>query len=434
MKRVELIKVVLERLEKQGVMYCVLRNYDFLLEGRNIVVGSERSVDMVVADAEFMRFVSVMTELGFLERKNSFSLRHRAFFKIVGEKVDEVVSFDVQVGGVHWNDICYLDERFVIGNRVRKGGFFVPSENDTFVMLLLHSVLGKRYFKPEYQRILLSLREKIEREYVLKRLNDIFSGSCSQELFDLAMRGNFESIIARKVRYICFFIIRSPITFGLLSLRWLWWMRWRRYPLISIIGPDGAGKSTTVTELEKYLKSFGKKTAVVYTGRGRGQILPLGKFGGNALKRQDKMQEKSSRISVSFFRRFLYIFSAPLFAIDLGLRYLFFIFPKRCTRTIVITDRYCTDLFLMKYVPVWMKKFLLWFFPTPTITFYLYNSATVLHSRRPQESIVELNRQLDLFEQLQERFALQRVITIDAQTTQNEVCRRVMEMVVREWY
>ena len=201
--------------------------------------------------------------------------------------------------------------------------------------------------------------------------------------------------------------------------------------MISIIGPDGAGKSTMAVELEKCLRAGGKKVVRVYTGRGRGQILPLGKFGGNALKRQDKSFGGGT---VSFFRRCLYTFAAPLFAVDLGLRYLFFIFPKRCTRTIFITDKYFTDLFLMKYVPVWMKKFLLWFFPTPTITFYLYNSATVLHSRRPQESIVELNRQLELFEQLQERFLLQRIITVDEKTTQNEVCRRVMEMVVREWY
>ena len=61
--------------------------------------------------------------------------------------------FDIQVGGIHWNDMPYLGEE-VLNNRVKKSYFYVPSDNDTFVMLLTHSILGKRYFKPKYKKIL----------------------------------------------------------------------------------------------------------------------------------------------------------------------------------------------------------------------------------------------------------------------------------------
>ena len=429
MKRVELIRKVLEELERVGIKYCVLRNYDFLLEGRSDVAGSERSVDMVVPSADFKRFNLLMHELGFLQRQNSFSLKHKAFFKIE----DLVpISFDVQVGGVHWNDVCYLDERFVLGNRVRKGWFFVPCENDMFVMLLLHSVLGKRYFKPEYQKILLSLREKVDKDYVLKRLKDVFSGSLSSILFDLSLKGDFERIIALKNRYVRSFISSSFVTFGLLSLRWLWWKRKRVYPLISVIGPDGAGKSTMTQELKKYLDGQGKKTALVYTGRGRGQILPFGAI-GRKYKSAEK-QKDGIKKPILWRRKLLYVLAAPVFAFDLWLRYWFKIFPSRWSGKIVVTDRYCTDLMLMQHVPVWMKRSMMWFFPKPTLTFYLYNTPEVLHERREEESVAELERQLGLFAVLEKSVKPIKIKTTDPVKNKEEVLNRVMELLYKEWY
>ncbi len=429
MERIELIRVVLEKLEKQGIGYCVLRNYGFLLEERGVVEKSEKSVDMVVASSDFKRFCVVMHELGFLQRKNSFSLKHKAFFKI--ENLVPI-SFDVQIGGVHWNDICYLDERSVIGNRVRKGWFFVLSENDTFLMLLLHSILGKRYFKAEYQKILLSLREKIDTRYVLKRLEDVFSYALSKELFDLAMRGDFEVIVRRKVRYICLFIIQSPVTFGLLSLRWVWWKRRRFYPLISVIGPDGAGKSTMVEELYHYLNGQGKKMMIVYTGRGRGQILPFGSI-GRKYKSLEK-QKDGVKKPLLWKRKLLYMFAAPVFAVDLWLRYWFKIFPQRAAGRVVVTDRYCTDLMLMQHVPVWMKRGMMWFFPQPRLTFFLYNTPEVLHGRREEESVAELERQLGLFAVLEGMITPVKIKTTDLVKNREEVLRRVMELMLREWY
>ena len=69
-------------------------------------------------------------------------------------------------------------------------------------------------------------------------------------------------------------------------------------------------------------------------------------------------------------------------------------------KKVVITDRYCSDILLMKNVPLGLKRSLLKLFPKPTITFYLYNSPRILHQRRPQESVEELSRQLKLFEEL----------------------------------
>ena len=82
MERITLIKEVLRELEKQGVRYCVLRNYDFLLEGRNDIRASEKSVDMVVSRDDFTTFERIMFSFHFSKRKPQFSRAHHAYFRI----------------------------------------------------------------------------------------------------------------------------------------------------------------------------------------------------------------------------------------------------------------------------------------------------------------------------------------------------------------
>ena len=190
-----MIKEVLRELEKQGVRYCVLRNYDFLLEGRNDIRASEKSVDMVVSREDFNLFEKIMVDFSFLKRKPQFSRAHQAYFRI--EEL-EPISFDVQVGGAHWNDMCYLDEKLILGNRVKNFFFYIPGDNDTFIMLVAHSILGKRYFKKEYQEKILQLASLIEVNYVRAQLHNIFNAKITGELLSLIQKNKFEKNIKRK--------------------------------------------------------------------------------------------------------------------------------------------------------------------------------------------------------------------------------------------
>ncbi len=432
MERINLIRKVLQELERQEVRYCVLRNYTFLLEKRAVLSASEKSVDMVVSRKDLAAFEKIMNDFSFSKRRPQFSRAHQAYFRI--EDL-EPISFDVQVGGVHWNDMCYLDEKLIVGNRVKKSFFFVPSDNDTFVMLLVHSILGKRYFKPEYQETVQQLSTTVDFNYVRSLFENTFGPGNAAELISLVKQNKFEEIIARKNRYIAAFLIRKKrmFTFIPLFFRWISWKRLGQpYPLISIIGPDGAGKSTLVSALAEYLATQNRKVKVIYTGRGRGQLLPVAAL-GRKYKHAEK-QRDSHRRPVRWRRKLLYTVSAPVFAADLGLRYLFQILPARRRRKIVITDRYCTDIWLMKHVPLAAKRFLLWFFPQPTLTFYLHNTPEVLHERREEESVEELQRQLGLFSALGERMPLITIKTEDKEQSRKEVLEKIMVFLYRNWY
>ena len=68
------------------------------------------------------------------------------------------------------------------------------------------------------------------------------------------------------------------------------------------------------------------------------------------------------------------------------------------------------------------------------MTFYLYNSAKVLHERRPKESIPELERQMQLFERMLPYLHARKIVTNEKEKVQEEVIITVLEYIYKEWY
>src|SRR3989338_7120301 len=183
---IEEYKKIFSAFDQQAIRYCVLRNFEFLYDSNFFWEG----LDTVIAKDDYEKTRSILLQQGFFQRKPQFSLQHKAFFKLVdGVKV----SFDVQVGGVYWNDMKYISES-IIANRVRKDFFYVPSDNDTFLMLLVHSILGKRRFKLKYQQILSSLLEqgKVDEERIRQDLSNIFTKKMARKVFGLVKSKKFE--------------------------------------------------------------------------------------------------------------------------------------------------------------------------------------------------------------------------------------------------
>ncbi len=433
MQRHKLIFNLCEQLDNKNIGYVILRNYDFLIEGREPRKTSEYSIDMMISQEDYTAFDLLMKENGFLQRRQQFSHAHKAYFMI---DRFTVISFDVQVGGIHWNDMRYLDAKEVLSHRKKLNSFSVLHDTDMYVMLLLHSVLGKRYFKEEYKTILKDLRTYAGRDDVLIKLQKVLPQWLAKQLFFSALDENYGKIISQRHIFICSFIFYSPrniVIFTALFFRWIKWKKFfKNYPLISIIGPDGAGKSTLAEALVKYLQQHHRKAVLSYTGRGRGQLLPVRTL-GNVYKYREKKKDSTQQPSLGK-RRVIYTLAAPIFAMDLWLRYPFRIWPLRQRRTIVVTDRYCTDILLMEHVPFRFKSFLFRFFPVPTMTFLLYHSAEVLHERREEESVQELERQLALFEQMSELLPLKKILTNGTENVNEEVFATVMNYLYTEWF
>src|SRR3989344_527512 len=197
----EFKKVFLD-FDEYGVGYCVLRNFEFLSDASF----SWEGLDMTVCKDDFGKVHQILLRHGFIERKQQFSRRHRAYFKLVdGVKV----SFDIQVGGVYWNDMKYLGES-IIANRMRKEFFYVPGANDFFLMLLVHSILGKRYFKQKYQEMMCSLLEQdlVDEDVVIHHLSLRFTRKMAKRILASVRLKQFRKIPVAAL--LCIFVCKNP--------------------------------------------------------------------------------------------------------------------------------------------------------------------------------------------------------------------------------
>ncbi len=431
---VGIVRGVLEEWNKAGVRYCVLRNYEFLYD---VHAPRGSDLDLVVAPADFVKAVGVLERYGFVAYPAQFSRQHKGYGMYV-QSIHEKFGFDIQLGGIHWNDMCYLHGETILENRVKKEWFFVLSAEDALVMFICHSLLGKRFFKEKYQdRVRELASHRLNWEYVEKCLSAVFGGRTSRSFVSSLKVHSYSFLEHKGWGYALWFVLRSPRRWGIMFLLFFRWLRWKRfchsYPLIAFIGPDGSGKSSNAQQMYELLAKAGRRVSLVYTGRGKGNILPIKRLAGVYKKKEETKglnleKSEGSRKSTAL-QRLLYSLAAPVYTLDLLLRYLFVIFPKRHCRRIVITDRYASDIFVMPHVPLWEKKLLLWFVPTPTLTFYLYNDASVLYSRRKQQSVLELERQMRLYEILVKKF---KGVTI--KTTNIEADFATMEKVVWEYF
>ena len=160
--------------------------------------------------------------------------------------------------------------------------------------------------------------------------------------------------------------------------------------------------------------------------RGKGNILPIKKIAGIYKRTEEKTTDKKNKL--------VYILAAPVYTIDLLFRYFFRIVPKRMEKKIVITDRYGSDVLLMKHVPLWFKKVLFSLFPKPTLAFYLYNDPEVLYERRKQQSPEELQRQMELFGHLVKKFQALPIKTNDPEQDSQMIAQRTFTYLFQNRY
>ncbi len=252
MKRRRLLRELIGELNRRKVRYCILRNYEFLLDLRE---KPGFDLDISIAKEDRKEAESVLYAHGFIRKPKQFSLRHRGYRFFSAEEMINI-GIDVQWDGVVWNDIEYLDSS-IYGRRRKQGWLFTLAAEDAFIMYLCHSLLGKRFFKEKYARKLGELAlSDLDFAAVARHLGSVFRHQrLGERLVELVREGRFDELLAMKSIIALRFIgLRNLPRFLALSIRWLWEKKVpHAYPLIVFIGPDGAGKSTAVAGLQQVL-------------------------------------------------------------------------------------------------------------------------------------------------------------------------------------
>ncbi len=427
-KTISVAKQVLDRFEKSNIPYCIARNYQFLLENR---IYEGKDIDVVVLSKDMHKIDVILKKDGFgVVPINPYSM-HAGYAKYIAED-EKVLQFHFHIDGVTGRHVRYLDAYDILQRRIRNEFFNAPSDEDLFLVIFLHNVLDLDKLKENDKDQLYHLlrRSSLDKEYITRKLRKLFSQKQTEHILDLVSKKQFSQLEAvmpeLKNRFESrrlFKIVKVYICGVLWKIPYLF----KNAPLISLIGMDGAGKTTMAEQLKKIFEKNNIRHAVVYTGRGRYNILPIQLFGKPYKKLEGTFEKKMPR-KVSSWKKIIYSIAAPVFALDLFLRYFFIILPKRKTKRIVVTDRYSTDILLMANVPMPLKKFLYSFFPKPTMTVYLWNTPEILHKRKPDHPLEDLKRQEEIYSMILPLLHPLKVKSIELNKTQDTILKELSKM------
>lgn len=398
---------VLNKLAEHGIDYALIRNFDCIIKNKPF---NEKDIDILILKKDRAKATILMQAHGFKKLWLCPSTGHIGFAKYIDGKF---LSFHYHAGGVAGSNIPYLDAEQLLKRKQQNKQINIVSDEDRFLAVLLHSVLDGTKIKDRYKQELGALiRKNMDWDYIKNTMNSVLNPSIIKKILFYVQQngyGRIENItpkIQNNFKYGKLSRILQLMKSGIILRAWGIWRLTKNAPLVSFIGMDGTGKTTMTSLLKKKLDHSLITNELIYTGRGRNNILPIQFFGTEYYKLTHNSPDKlkiNSRNTASFAEKAMHIMAAPVFALDLFLRYWLVIWPKRKTKQIVLTDRYSTDILLMKDVPSLLKNVLFLLFPRPTLTIYLYNHPQILHKRKPDHPLNDLYRQQKIFAKINKR-------------------------------
>ena len=425
------VKRILHNFDEKDIDYTLLRNFDFLLKNQPY---SEKDIDVLIKKTYLERVQKCFRQHNFKRLRLCPAAKHEAYV-LYHPKSKKFISFHLHVGGVAGAHLPYLNAETLLFRKQKQNNICIVSNEDLILELILHSLLDGTYIKKKYQIKLNQLvKQKIDWEYIQKALEKIFNKLTSHKIIILLKNNNFtvlNKLSKNAKQYFKSKFLIKYIQIKIIKYAWIFYRLTRNSPLISFIGMDGTGKSTATNLIKKRLDLTLVKSALIYTGRGRNNILPIHSLGKlyfsrrNKKKRINSIQKKIEKNSLK--KKIAYTLAAPVFALDLFLRYFFVILPKLKTKHIVITDRYSTDILLMANVPMFLKKILYFFFPKPTQTIYLYNTPAILHKRKKKHPIQDLYRQEKLFQEITRKIKPVKIKSKNVSQTLEEASKAIFD-------
>ncbi|MDZ7363064.1 MAG: hypothetical protein ONB46_20430 [candidate division KSB1 bacterium] len=388
-----------------GIPYVLLRDKPETPEIRDL--------DVLVDEARTQEFMAICRQHGFRLIRNG-QLNPGKLLLLRWQPAESPLLLDVHqrliVRGVE-----YLDAQRVLSRRQAEEGYFLPAREDHLLTLLFHNLLGKGEIQAKHQPQLAELlAQPLDENYLVQHAADFGL----QEIL-LKARKQFDELqrdpaLARRLSRLSYRRLyqRRPIN---RLRRWLLsiktatqkWFGPRRGVLIVLLGPDGCGKSTLLRALRQRLRSAALTTDTVYLGPWGQSVLPIQKilsfFHLTPYRSEDKAfytgQTATRQVpkGLNLWRQNLkaWLYYAVV-AIELWYRYLKLVLPKLRQGRIVLADRYIYDLLAgYKSRPMdyhWgIRHWLCRRYPKPHLTLLLEASAEVIHRRKPQLPITQLN-------------------------------------------
>jgi thymidylate kinase len=431
MKITKEVHRILQLIENTKIEYTVIRNFERVLQNKPY---KEKDVDILIGSDNKRKVINLFIKQGFTKLLICPSAGHYGFVKYINGKF---LSFHLHIGGVSGSDIAYLDANSLFERRKQVKKINIPSEEDQLLILLLHSFLDSSIIQQKYRKkINKLLKKQLDWEYLNKKLVEQSNPAFADKILDYLKRKKYKKLENLRSRFRKQFYrhnLNRILRLGKTKTHYYLWAIYRLFrsaPLLSFIGMDGTGKTTMTNRLKQRLDQSLITNTLIYTGRGRNNLLPIQFFGRKYVKIKNNSQKNNKKIKsankTNTPTKIIHTLASPIFAFDLFLRYWLTIWPKRKTKQLVITDRYSTDILLMANVPMLLKKIMYLFFPKPSFTIYLYNNPKTLHRRKKEHPIDDLYRQKKLFSGINQKIKPIKIKSDGIDKTLNKISELVL--------
>ncbi len=420
---------------------AVLASFDycFLRDGEEAQTLSESEEwDLLVAPHQRTALVGELRRMGFLPMP-SLGYAPHTFLLAYDERTDRWLKLDL-VDRIHFGSRYSLFRtdlaEHVLETRIQAEGRWIPCADAEFVCMLLHTLLDKPAISDERQRRLLTLtlQRDTTQPWDARLRRALPVGVSLEELLDDVRCQRWASLEARRPQIRKAFLAREKTRASLRRLqqqllrrvsRSLGWFA-PRTPIIALLAPDGAGKSTLISQLEQQIAW---PTRTVYLGlyqRTAPVAAPsaLQTVGASQPSTASQTSNASARSKKVRF---------PTLLIRTWRKYFQ---ARQClaNHQIVLCDRYPTDALLPQQPRrTGLKRLRRWLLghscPLPDQTLILDAPGSVLFARKGEHSVAWLEQQRQNYLDLAKR--LPRCVTLDATRELSAVRRDVSRSIWR---
>ncbi len=403
----DILATLFRRLDEADVKYCVLRDYEGLAETyRN-------DVDFLVNPADRLMFQDILVDVaadgGWLLAKHvrKYALWFYYFYPAHSDGGGRFILHVDLFYTIAWKGITYLVSEDVLRERIRYDGFFVPRLGHEAAILLLKDLLHVGSVRVRYRGKIQSLVEQD-----IETLHACLQSSLGQGLSDFlvegAIQGWWDEIESRRraIQWAMAWraFTRAPLVQMAKGLRFVWGHL--RQPIMNpaglfivVLGSDGSGKTTVIHELMPLLeKLFARSRRLSFNfgmvphiwGDLRDWIRTKRRGGHAAV---GEMVGEGPRLTP--FPTFRALAHLVYHTVGFLLGYPL-LFVTRRRGELLIVERYLYDYFVQPsyaHIPRWLLRAMLRLLPKPDAVIYLHGDPRLIHDRKPELPVNEIERQ-----------------------------------------
>lgn len=400
------IKSFFKILEDKNVPYVVLRNYD----GLPNKVGND--IDLLVTDDYLDNFEKVLCSVGLknewyiTEKQKRYGFRSYLFFN--GNDHSKTLKWDVWAP-ITWKGLTWVNSEFIMKKRVKHdNGFFIPPKGAEAATLVLKETLQNGIIREKNYKTI----EKFAREdpkgfkNVLKKY---FNSNLLEKLIHNSAQGKWKEITKEYNKLRLNLILNSlkndKFIFPVKLFRFSWGHFREKMSsdvaiFICLIGPDGSGKTTISTSI---MESIGEIFDEKYYFHGHYGFFPEFKNLVPSQKYKEAGKEYGEKLDEKVPGGVIPYLLVIYYSLEYIIGYHYLNLKNRNKKTLMLFDRYFYD-YIIQPGPFKMENFymrlLLRIIPQPDRIIYLHSPPELVHNRKPELSVDEIQRQLKICDKI----------------------------------